>query len=90
VCENVNDPASLIDAGFVHGIGLVREAVRRQRGSSPNQVPGTVRSPMPGGPMAPLVNTALCRVGGSAPGAADAGGRHGEMRRIVGHSSVGP
>jgi acetyl-CoA acetyltransferase len=45
--------------GFVHGIGLVLEAVRQVRGTSTNQVPDAAISLLLGGPMAPLVSATI-------------------------------
>jgi acetyl-CoA acetyltransferase len=55
----LNTAGGNIAEGFVHGIGLVVEAVRQIRGTSPNQVPGAGLSLMLGGPMAPLVGATL-------------------------------
>lgn len=45
--------------GFIHGMGLVAEAVRQLRGESTNQVPGARLSLMTGGPGDTLSSTAL-------------------------------
>ncbi|MEH3136439.1 MAG: transporter [Mycolicibacterium neoaurum] len=55
----INTAGGNIAEGFVHGIGLVTEAVRQIRGSSPNQVPGAEVSLLLGGPMAPLVSATM-------------------------------
>jgi acetyl-CoA acetyltransferase len=55
----VNTAGGNIAEGFVHGIGLVVEAVRQVRGTSPNQVPDVHHSLLLGGPMAPLVSATL-------------------------------
>lgn len=55
----INTAGGNIAEGFVHGIGLVVEAVRQIRGTSPNQVPGAARSLVIGGPQAPLVGATL-------------------------------
>jgi acetyl-CoA acetyltransferase len=61
----VNTAGGNLAEGFVHGIGLVLEAVRQVRGTSPNQVHGPGRAPgaavslLLGGPMAPLVSATL-------------------------------
>jgi len=55
----VNTAGGNIAEGFVHGIGLVVEAVRQIRGSSSNQVVGADVSLLIGGPMAPLVSATV-------------------------------
>lgn len=45
--------------GFIHGMGLVAEAVRQLRGESPNQVPNAKLSLMTGGPGDTMTSTAL-------------------------------
>ncbi|KPM52130.1 transporter [Frankia sp. CcI49] len=55
----INTAGGNIAEGFVHGIGLVLEAVRQIRGTSVNQVPGADLSLLLGGPMAPLVSATL-------------------------------
>ncbi|EKF24531.1 hypothetical protein C731_1466 [Mycolicibacterium hassiacum DSM 44199] len=55
----INTAGGNIAEGFVHGIGLVVEAVRQIRGDSPNPVPGTDVSLLIGGPMAPLVSSTV-------------------------------
>ncbi|GAB3273961.1 thiolase C-terminal domain-containing protein [Kineosporia babensis] len=55
----LNTAGGNLAEGFVHGIGLVVEAVRQIQGRSPNQVPGAAISLLLGGPMAPLVSATL-------------------------------
>lgn len=55
----INTAGGNIAEGFVHGIGLVAEAVRQIRGGSPNPVAGAEVSLLIGGPMAPLVSSTL-------------------------------
>ena len=55
----VNTAGGNLAEGFVHGIGLVLEAVRQIRGTSVNQVPGADISLLLGGPVAPLVSATL-------------------------------
>jgi len=55
----INTAGGNIAEGFVHGIGLVAEAVRQIRGGSPNPVAGADISLLIGGPMAPLVSSTL-------------------------------
>ncbi|WBP93680.1 transporter [Mycolicibacterium neoaurum] len=55
----INTAGGNIAEGFVHGIGLVTEAVRQIRGCSPNQVPDAQVSLLLGGPMAPLVSATV-------------------------------
>jgi acetyl-CoA acetyltransferase len=45
--------------GFIHGMGLVAEAVRQLRGESCNQVPGAKLSLMTGGPGDTMTSTGL-------------------------------
>jgi acetyl-CoA acetyltransferase len=52
----LNTAGGNLAEGFVHGIGLVLEAVRQVRGTSVNQVDGVEHSLVLGGPMAPLVS----------------------------------
>jgi hypothetical protein len=52
-------PAGNLAEGFVHGIGLVLEAVRQIRGTSANQVPGADISLLLGGPVAPLFSATV-------------------------------
>jgi acetyl-CoA acetyltransferase len=54
-----NTAGGNIAEGFIHGIGLVVEAVRQIRGTSPNQVPDAGLSLLLGGPMAPMVSATL-------------------------------
>ncbi len=55
----VNTAGGNIAEGFVHGIGLVVEAVRQIRGGSPNPVTDADISLLIGGPMAPLVSSTV-------------------------------
>lgn len=55
----VNTAGGNLAEGFVHGMGLVTEAVRQIRGTSCNQVPGARLSLMTGGPGDAMVSTAL-------------------------------
>lgn len=55
----INTSGGNLAEGFVHGMGLVNEAVRQIRGTSPNQVPGADLSLMTGGPGDGSVSTAL-------------------------------
>lgn len=55
----INTAGGNIAEGFVHGIGLVIEAVRQIRGGSPNPVAGADVSLLIGGPMAPLVSATV-------------------------------
>lgn len=55
----INTSGGNIAEGFVHGIGLVVEAVRQIRGDSPNPVPDANVSLLIGGPMAPLVSSTV-------------------------------
>lgn len=55
----INTAGGNIAEGFVHGIGLVAEAVRQIRGDSPNPVAGADISLLIGGPMAPLVSSSV-------------------------------
>lgn len=55
----INTSGGNIAEGFVHGIGLVVEAVRQIRGDSPNPVAGADVSLLIGGPMAPLVSSTV-------------------------------
>jgi acetyl-CoA acetyltransferase len=55
----VNTAGGNIAEGFVHGIGLVLEAVRQIRGTSASQVPGADVSLLLGGPAAPLVSATV-------------------------------
>jgi hypothetical protein len=45
--------------GFVHGVGLLIEAVRQLRGESANPVPNVRTCLVTGGPGAPLVSSAI-------------------------------
>lgn len=55
----INTAGGNIAEGFVHGIGLVVEAVRQIRGGSPNPVENAQISLLIGGPMAPLVSSTV-------------------------------
>jgi acetyl-CoA acetyltransferase len=55
----INTAGGNIAEGFVHGIGLVAEAVRQIRGGSPNPVADADISLLIGGPMAPLVSSTV-------------------------------
>jgi hypothetical protein len=55
----INTAGGNIAEGFVHGIGLVIEAVRQIRGGSPNPVADADISLLIGGPMAPLVSSTV-------------------------------
>jgi acetyl-CoA acetyltransferase len=55
----INTAGGNIAEGFVHGIGLVAEAVRQIRGGSPNPVHDADISLLIGGPMAPLVSSTV-------------------------------
>jgi acetyl-CoA acetyltransferase len=55
----INTAGGNIAEGFVHGIGLVAEAVRQIRGGSPNPVDDADISLLIGGPMAPLVSSTV-------------------------------
>jgi acetyl-CoA acetyltransferase len=55
----INTAGGNIAEGFVHGIGLVVEAIRQIRGGSPNPVAGADVSLLIGGPMAPLVSSTV-------------------------------
>ncbi|TDO10102.1 acetyl-CoA acetyltransferase [Mycobacterium sp. BK086] len=55
----INTAGGNIAEGFVHGIGLVAEAVRQIRGGSPNPVDNADISLLIGGPMAPLVSSTV-------------------------------
>jgi acetyl-CoA acetyltransferase len=55
----VNTSGGDLAEGFIHGMGLVAEAVRQLRGQSTNQVPGARLSLMTGGPGDQMSSTAL-------------------------------
>ena len=55
----INTSGGNLADGFIHGMGLVPEAVRQIRGTSPNQVPGAALSLMTGGPGDSVVSSAL-------------------------------
>jgi len=55
----VNTSGGDLAEGFIHGMGLVAEAVRQLRGESTNQVPGARLSLMTGGPGDQMSSTAL-------------------------------
>lgn len=59
----LNTAGGNLAEGFVHGFGLIVEAVRQIRGTSPNQVPHAALSLLLGGPMAPLVSATLFGAG---------------------------
>lgn len=55
----INTSGGNIADGFIHGMGLVLEAVRQIRGTSTNQVPNARLSMMAGGPGDSVTSTAL-------------------------------
>lgn len=55
----INTSGGNLAEGFVHGMGLVTEAVRQLRGDSTNQVPGAALSLITGGPGDAVVSSAL-------------------------------
>jgi acetyl-CoA acetyltransferase len=55
----INTAGGNLAEGFVHGMHLVLEAVRVLQGRSPNPVPDARICLLTGGPMAPLVSSAL-------------------------------
>lgn len=55
----VNTSGGNFAQGFIHGFGLVVEAVRQLRGESANPVPGARTCLMTGGPGAPIVSSAI-------------------------------
>jgi acetyl-CoA acetyltransferase len=55
----VNTSGGNLAEGFIHGMGLVTEAVRQIRGTSPNQVPNARLSLMTGGPQDHVTSSAL-------------------------------
>lgn len=55
----INTSGGNLAEGFIHGIGLMLEAVRQIRGSSCNQVAGADVSLLIGGPGAPLVSATV-------------------------------
>lgn len=55
----INTAGGNIAEGFVHGVGLVVEAVRQIRGGSANPVSDADISLLVGGPMAPLVSSTV-------------------------------
>ncbi len=55
----VNTSGGNLAEGFIHGMGLVPEAVRQIRGTSTNQVPGAGLSLVTGGPADTLLSSAL-------------------------------
>ena len=55
----INTAGGNLAGGFVHGIGLVAEAVAQIRGGSPNPVADADISLLIGGPMAPLVSSTV-------------------------------
>lgn len=55
----INTSGGNLADGFIHGMGMVLEAVRQLRGTSTNQVPGAKLSIMAGGPGDSVTSTAL-------------------------------
>ncbi len=55
----INTAGGNIAQGFIHGIGMPIEAVRQLRGQSSNPVPGARTCLLAGGPVAPLVSSAV-------------------------------
>jgi acetyl-CoA acetyltransferase len=55
----VNTSGGDLAEGFIHGMGLVAEAVRQLRGESCNQVPNAQLSLMTGGPGDTMTSTGL-------------------------------
>lgn len=55
----INTSGGDLGEGFIHGMGLIPEAVRQIRGTSPNQVPDARLSLVTGGPGDLLSSTAL-------------------------------
>lgn len=55
----INTSGGSLAEGFIHGMGLVPEAVRQIRGTSVNQVPGARLSLMTGGPGDSVTSAAL-------------------------------
>jgi acetyl-CoA acetyltransferase len=55
----INTSGGNLAEGFIHGMGLVVEAVQQIRGTSANQVPDTKLSLMTGGPGDAVVSSAL-------------------------------
>jgi acetyl-CoA acetyltransferase len=55
----INTSGGDLAEGFIHGMGLMTEAVRQLRGESTNQVPGAKLSLMTGGPGDTMSSTAL-------------------------------
>jgi acetyl-CoA acetyltransferase len=55
----LNTSGGNLAEGFIHGMGLVNEAVRQIRGDSCNQVPGARLSAMTGGPGDTVVSSML-------------------------------
>jgi len=55
----INTSGGDLAEGFIHGMGLVAEAVRQIRGESINQVPGAKLSLMTGGPGDTMTSTGL-------------------------------
>ncbi len=55
----INTSGGNLADGFLHGMGLVPEAIRQLRGESPNQVPSAQLSLMTGGPGDTAVSSAL-------------------------------
>jgi acetyl-CoA acetyltransferase len=55
----INTSGGNLADGFIHGMGLLPEAIRQIRGTSVNQVPGAKLSLMTGGPGDTVVSSAL-------------------------------
>jgi hypothetical protein len=55
----INTSGGDLADGFLHGMGLITEAVHQLRGTSVNQVPGAQLSLVTGGPVSRLVSSAL-------------------------------
>lgn len=55
----INTSGGNMADGFIHGMGMVVEAVRQIRGTSTNQVPGAKLSMMAGGPGDSMTSTGL-------------------------------